>query len=521
MTIFKNKLITLLLFIILLALTAACTSQPLDPARIPPPSVIASAPVVPGQTTQVVGQPEQATVSDEIALPTANPDDLPLHLDPGSPPTTVCVAFVDGGTTPLIYAGAGTQFNAIGRLGNWAEVLKTEGSWHMIWLGPQSNGWVLDADVNLTPLCTAERLEMAPGATTVAVAAEVDPLTNDSYVFRALEGQAAHIRLDSTAGRVAFSLSGLSDGQPYKRFEQEDMVWQGTLGATQDYLLHVTTANETPVAYRLEIEILPLGSAPQTPPETPPVTPPQTPPVAAVNFIVDGSSQLLLGGVLNGQWTAASEMLAAATSSFNLYQDGALLERAETAGFSTSPLCERNTFVNLTTTADLTDVVAQTAAWDATPRVPERLPLDSAVYQAALAEVLAEQGLPVAPEEVILTEVMKVDLEGDGVDEVLLSATKSSSPTLPPVAAGDYSLVVLRQVVNGALQTTILQIETYPKAVELAYPFTYRVVGTYDLNGDGRLEVVTAGSRYEGFSATVFEVQPDGQISQVLSGNCP
>ncbi len=69
--------------------------------------------------------------------------DLPVHLDPGSPPTTVCNAVHPGGTAQIVIRlGASDQFAPIALLGNWAEIIGAEGDWLHVLLGPGSTGWI-------------------------------------------------------------------------------------------------------------------------------------------------------------------------------------------------------------------------------------------------------------------------------------------------------------------------------------------------------------------------------------------
>jgi hypothetical protein len=41
-----------------------------------------------------------------------------------------------------------------------------------------------------------------------------------------------------------------------------------------------------------------------------------------------------------------------------------------------------------------------------------------------------------------------------------------------------------------------------------------------DLNGDGWMEVVVDTTHYEGFGVTVYELQPEGTLGEVLSRGC-
>lgn len=88
-----------------------------------------------------------------------------------------------------------------------------------------------------------------------------------------------------------------------------------------------------------------------------------------------------------------------------------------------------------------------------------------------------------------------------------------------PQAAGDYSLLVLRKVVGDSVVTVPLRVDVYPEAEELAYPYRYEVTAVLDLNGDGLLEVIVHGLRYEGEWVGVFQVVHD-DIEPVLTASC-
>jgi SH3-like domain-containing protein len=91
--------------------------------------------------------------------PTAS-GDVPLILDPGAPPSNVCVASPPPDVAPIdVYLGPGLQYALIARLGNWAEVLKSSGHWRMIWIVPGNVGWVQEEQAALSGPCPA-----APGS---------------------------------------------------------------------------------------------------------------------------------------------------------------------------------------------------------------------------------------------------------------------------------------------------------------------------------------------------------------------
>lgn len=235
--------------------------------------------------------------------------------------------------------------------------------------------------------------------------------------------------------------------------------------------------------------------------------------------IVDGRTQFLLGAASNGQWLTAKQVIPQlAAQSYTLYNStGAAGTVTGVPPAAPGGVCDQPT-VTLQPESDYTGYVALDADWDALPRSPQWLSTDTAVYQQAVADLLRQQGL--TEPDVQLSHVLRVDLEGDGVDEVLVGASRLVENTsLPPVAAGDYSLVMLRKVVGNSVTTIPLRLDVYPEAQDLAYPYRYEVTAVLDLNGDGILEIIIHGLRYEGDWAGIFQVTQTG-AEPILIANC-
>jgi hypothetical protein len=84
-----------------------------------------------------------------------NPADVPVHSDPGSPPSNACVVEPFGSDLGpvLVHLGPGEHFNISHRLGGWAEVVNTEMGWYQILLGPGEVGWVDGSRVQASGPC--------------------------------------------------------------------------------------------------------------------------------------------------------------------------------------------------------------------------------------------------------------------------------------------------------------------------------------------------------------------------------
>lgn len=124
-----------------------------------------------------------------------------------------------------------------------------------------------------------------------------------------------------------------------------------------------------------------------------------------------------------------------------------------------------------------------------------------------IASILKGQGI--AHPIVQITQIWRVDLEGDGRQEVLLTATRKadygdSSRIAPASRVGDYSLLLLRRVVDGKVQNVILEGEFYPQARNFNAPGFYRLAAVLDADGDGKMEVLVRGAYYEGHWTSLY-----------------
>jgi hypothetical protein len=163
--------------------------------------------------------------------------------------------------------------------------------------------------------------------------------------------------------------------------------------------------------------------------------------------------------------------------------------------------------------------IAVTGVRDVVPRPVEVLP-SHPTYVEAAAEVL--EGLHVEDPEPELRQVVRTDFEGDGRDEVLLVAERASGPRGLLDEPGDHSVVLLRQVVDGEVVTTVVAEATVDGGADAARaPLAVtRIVAVADLNGDGAMELVLQGRHRAGSRTIVHRVDPTGGVEELLSAGC-
>jgi len=164
--------------------------------------------------------------------------------------------------------------------------------------------------------------------------------------------------------------------------------------------------------------------------------------------------------------------------------------------------------------------VAISAPWELVPHVVEEID-DNGTYAGFAAELLAARGLNVAEPQI--KQLIRADLEGDGVNEVIVVAEHLEDGLSPLASSGDYSIAFMRKVVDGEVQTAILGEAVItdpgtPEDPEINLAFAIGAVA--DLSGDGTMEVVVSSAYYEGLSVEVWEYFNDdfGMIPAVTAG---
>jgi len=157
-----------------------------------------------------------------------------------------------------------------------------------------------------------QRIQFALGAVSATVAGNVQAPNRNRYVLRALAGQTMTVEIASPGQLVNFAVSGVGDGQPYKRLDNENRFWSGGLPATQDYLITVVTGRGNP-DYLLTVTVT-------TPAATqPPVTAPMR-----IRFAPGATSETIPGVLAGGATvhyvlgaTAGQSMTVSVTSPGN------------------------------------------------------------------------------------------------------------------------------------------------------------------------------------------------------------
>ena len=237
--------------------------------------------------------------------------------------------------------------------------------------------------------------------------------------------------------------------------------------------------------------------------------------------IIDPATGFLLGGTINKLWIDAGQVapLLKGKEPYRLYSLTGLRCHGEgqQAEIRRPPLRGHAGADRVAPDPRHQPGHRERRAVEGLPRVVRSQSTTQPVYINAVAAVLKDNGI--ANPTVRITQLLRVDLDGDGVTEVVLTASSYVNGVGPSAQAGDYSLVLLRKVINGQVQTTLLEGDFYTDAAEFAAPNDFNVTAIADLNGDGNMEIAVHGEYYEGAWTSIYEVK-GSTVKEVLVEGC-
>lgn len=243
---------------------------------------------------------------------------------------------------------------------------------------------------------------------------------------------------------------------------------------------------------------------------------------AELHPIVDVETGILLGAANGQKWLTADSAKGAIKGGerYRVYDlSGGIATATGGKPKSAGEPCVDVTEVTLNPTQK-SGALAVGGNGNAMPRVPHTEDPTQNVYVETVRDFLVARGLK-SP-EVKITQILRIDLDGDGEDEVLISGTNffTKDSAVPNEASeGSYSFVLVRRVVAEKVETKMLAGNFFPGEKSKELPMSYRVLAVLDLTGEGVMEVVVRGAYYEGMSDTVFRCTAK-KIETLLEVGC-
>lgn len=231
----------------------------------------------------------------------------------------------------------------------------------------------------------------------------------------------------------------------------------------------------------------------------------------------------VVGGVQQGSWLPASAVADQVQfeQSYDLYGPDGYAGLAVTTDYGiplSSPTCGE-TYIGTDFSTDIPNLIGVAQGWDVTHRPVEETQVDTPVYTAAVADWLVSQGFTLP--FVKITRIVRVDLEGDGVQEVFISATSFLDSSGHMTQQGDYSIILMRKLVNGEVVTVPVVADLYTSpGPEQTFPLTYLLASLLDLDQDGILDLIVEVNRWEGGGVMVYQVEGTN-VMEALRSICP
>jgi len=222
--------------------------------------------------------------------------------------------------------------------------------------------------------------------------------------------------------------------------------------------------------------------------------------------IIEAQTGGLLGGVENGTFLDAKTTFARlkGEGKYSLYGlTGRTGELTATVEAPDVP-CEEFYYAKTELERQKGVGIGAGRTWNPVPRTPRAINLQDKTYLKIVSDILRANGLPRSKAKI--EQAVKVDLDGDGTDEVVLTASSYGGKIAPSAKAGDYSFLLVRKIVGGKAKNLMIAEEYIKKNIQFGAPGRFEISAIADLDGDGKMEIVQYGEYYEGSGAGVYQI---------------
>jgi hypothetical protein len=257
----------------------------------------------------------------------------------------------------------------------------------------------------------------------------------------------------------------------------------------------------------------------------------QAPQAAVLLRLNDAQSAVVVGAFQGGRFLEAEQLARLEARRYQVLGPAGRINQAQGAGGLTTPdICDWNRetpLVLLERRAIQYPAYAISAPWNPQPRPVVSLTPTPAHQQAVAAE-LGRRKIKKLPN---ITQALRVDLDNDGRDEVIISANQPgfsmSGGRIEGRYAdevGEYGLVMVRKLLSDTdLRTFVLDFTHLEKPFDgtegMPTVITRRIGAILDLDGDGKMEIITEDWVHEGWGSTVWRWN-GRQFVKVLEWGC-
>ena len=233
------------------------------------------------------------------------------------------------------------------------------------------------------------------------------------------------------------------------------------VAGTETALANPLPAPETQTAQALVNQnVLPTFPPPTTIPGVVMDKPTDFSPVLYGGKVYDSTFFLLLGGVSTNEWFAPNESVARFSGEVTYSLHSMEYENRYFLWGKKPEFSPPYNIYTVSTDAGLDEAgfVGVVDGWAVTKRQADELSAEGEFYQQAVLDWLTAEGVD-DPQPGTL-QIFRVDIEGDGSDEIFISATRLDE-SQHTTKAGDYSVILMRKVIGNDVVTIPLVADIY------------------------------------------------------------
>lgn len=237
--------------------------------------------------------------------------------------------------------------------------------------------------------------------------------------------------------------------------------------------------------------------------------------------------EMRLGAILGGFEAGKFVNAKTASKDFKVGQDYKLFElnggqnqrvlRTKSMSTDMDDICPEYVSIETVEKAESGVALSSNAKWNATPRIPKVINSNNRVYRGIVRKFIQTKGIK--RPNVKIQKILRVDLEGDGQNEVIIQASNRTGGPGFETKAGEYSFIMLRKIVDGRVKNIVLMEDFVTKNSPSDIPYNFELSAILDLDADGKMEIVTYGAYYEGAWVEAYQIK-QGKANKILETGC-
>ncbi len=257
----------------------------------------------------------------------------------------------------------------------------------------------------------------------------------------------------------------------------------------------------------------------------------------AVLLRLDLDETVIVGALEGNKWVDAEDLSTSSQAAIAgglksvLFNNTGVIGKAMAGGkVSIGSTCDWVRVTDISTPVKLPylPTYAIAAAWNPVPRAISSIANTNATYQKIIADELQQRKIA---KPAMVSQVLQVDLDNDKSNEVLIVA---QNPRLSFDAQnrlngtygsekGEYSLVLVRKVIAGKVQTFSLSERVIEKPFDgtsgQPQVLTQFISAIADIDGDGKMEIFVDDLVHEGYGVNIYNWNGKG-FSKILEWGC-